>query len=143
MKRMFQVNAGRQREFFVRAESDYDAAQKAAEILKLGTYARKHHEKPNAWEVYKHFRGEDWAQSIFLVVRPVAQPSGDVEGRFEFFDGSFFSLNVKNDVVTVTISEGEQTSQLLLALNPETDDKKLAAFRRLCLALKPAEAAKP
>ncbi|MGY2892783.1 hypothetical protein [Deinococcus sp. UYEF24] len=139
MKRLFQVNVGRQREFFVRTENEYDAAQKAAEILKPATYARKHHERPNTWEVYKHFRGEDWAQNITFVVQPVSQPGGDMEAKLGFQDGSFFGLTIIRDHVQVKVFDGRRELALEVAFNPETEARQLAAFRRLCAALKPQE----
>ena len=140
MKRLFQVNVGRQREFFVGTESEDDAAQKAAEILKSATYARKHREKPNTWEVYKRFRGENWAQSITFVVQPVSQLSGNMEATLGFQDGSFFRLTIIRDHVQVKVFDGRRELALEVAFNPEAEARQLAAFWRLCLALEPPEA---
>ncbi|MGY2892507.1 hypothetical protein [Deinococcus sp. UYEF24] len=140
MKRLFQVNVGRLRELFVKTESEYDAAQKAAEILKPGTYARKYHEKPNTWEVYKHLRGEDWAQNITFVVQPVLQSTGDMEATLGFQDNSFLKLTILHNHVQVKVFDGRREVALEVAFNPETEARQLAAFRRLCLALKPKEA---
>lgn len=143
MKRLYQVNLSVRREFFVREESEYDAAQKAAEILKLGTYARKHYQKPNTWEVYKHLRGEDWGQNITFVVQPVPQPSGNMDERLNVADGSSLHLIIINSHVKIEVSDGRRKVALEVTFNPENEARQLAAFRRLALALKPAEAVKP
>ncbi|MBZ9713781.1 hypothetical protein [Deinococcus multiflagellatus] len=62
--------------FTMVGDDEYTVAQDVAKMLKPGCYAKRHATNPFEWEVYRHFRGEDWAQGRrFKLVEAIVKPA--------------------------------------------------------------------